>query len=47
VVAWFFGFSGKQPEIPSPEKLSIIDDKAALAAQFRAKVLRDVAGALN
>jgi hypothetical protein len=36
VVAWVFGFSGKQPKIPFPEKLSIIDDKAALAAQFQA-----------
>jgi hypothetical protein len=36
VVAWVFGFSGKQPQIPFPEKLSIIDDRVALAAQFQA-----------
>jgi hypothetical protein len=36
VIARVFGFAGKKPQIPLPEKLSILDDKAALAAQFRA-----------
>lgn len=31
------GFAGKKPQIPLPEKLSILDDKAALAGQFRAR----------
>jgi hypothetical protein len=35
VIAHIFGFSGKKPQIPLPEKLSILDDKKALAAQFR------------
>jgi hypothetical protein len=35
VVAHVFGFAGKKPKIPLPEKLSVLDDKAALAAQFR------------
>ncbi len=30
------GFAGDTPQIPLPEKLTILDDKAALAAQFRA-----------
>jgi hypothetical protein len=36
VIAHLFGFAGERPQIPLPEKLSIIDDKNALAAQFRA-----------
>jgi len=36
VIARLFGFAGERPQIPLPEKLSIIDDKQALAAQFRA-----------
>jgi hypothetical protein len=36
VIARVFGFAGKKPQIPLPEKLSILDDKAALAAQFSA-----------
>jgi len=36
VIARLFGFAGERPRIPLPEKLSIIDDKTALAAQFRA-----------
>jgi hypothetical protein len=35
VIAHIFGFAGKKPQIPLPEKLSILDDKAALAAQLR------------
>jgi hypothetical protein len=35
VIAYVFGFAGKPPKIPLPEKLSIIDDKKALAAQLR------------
>jgi hypothetical protein len=35
VIARIFGFAGKKPQIPLPEKLSIIDDQAALAAQLR------------
>lgn len=35
IVARVFGFSGKKPQIPLPEKLSILDDKQALAAQLR------------
>jgi hypothetical protein len=34
VVARIFGFSGEKPRIPLPEKLSVIDDRPALAAQF-------------
>ena len=30
------GFAGDTPQIPLPEKLTILDDKAALAAQLRA-----------
>lgn len=36
VIARLFGFAGEKPQIPLPEKMSIIDDKKALAAQFRA-----------
>jgi len=36
VIARLFGFAGERPQIPLPEKLSIIDDKQALATQFRA-----------
>jgi hypothetical protein len=36
VIARLFGFAGERPQIPLPEKMSIIDDKKALAAQFRA-----------
>lgn len=36
LVARIFGFAGKAPQIPLPEKLSILDDRAALAAQLRA-----------
>ena len=36
VIARLFGFAGDRPQIPLPEKLSIIDDKQALGAQFRA-----------
>jgi hypothetical protein len=36
LIAHVFGFAGKKPQIPLPEKLSILDDKAALAAQLRA-----------
>ncbi|HEY1707292.1 MAG TPA: hypothetical protein VGG10_03435 [Rhizomicrobium sp.] len=35
VIAHVFGFAGKKPQIPLPEKLSILDDRKALAAQFR------------
>jgi len=35
VIAHIFGFAGNPPQIPLPEKLSIIDDKKALAAQLR------------
>ena len=36
VIARLFGFAGERPQIPLPEKLSLIDDKKALAAQFLA-----------
>lgn len=36
VVAHLFGFAGEKPRIPLPEKLAILDDKLALAAQLRA-----------
>lgn len=36
VIARLFGFAGDKPQIPLPEKLGIIDDRKALAAQFRA-----------
>ena len=36
MIARLFGFAGDKPQIPLPEKMSIIDDKKALAAQFRA-----------
>jgi len=36
VIARLFGFAGERPQIPLPEKLAIIDDKKALAAQFLA-----------
>ncbi|HEX4532858.1 MAG TPA: hypothetical protein VH000_01395, partial [Rhizomicrobium sp.] len=35
VVARLFGFAGQAPQIPLPEKIAIIDDKPALARQFR------------
>jgi len=34
-IAKLFGFAGDKPQIPVPEKMSIIDDKKALASQFR------------
>jgi hypothetical protein len=36
VIARLFGFAGDKPQIPLPEKLGVIDDRKALAAQFRA-----------
>ncbi|MBV9991721.1 MAG: hypothetical protein JOZ72_10545 [Alphaproteobacteria bacterium] len=36
IIARLFGFAGDKPQIPLPEKLGIIDDRKALAAQFRA-----------
>jgi hypothetical protein len=35
VIAHLFGFAGKKPQIPLPEKLSILNDRKALATQFR------------
>lgn len=36
IVTRLFGFAGNPPKIPLPEKLSIIGDRPALAAQLRA-----------